>query len=422
MNGWLYMPDWWLFAPVLASWIGAILCFGSSAHWARRVALMSTAAALPLLVGAMTGASAATTISGFPQLLAVAAAVLALAAVLIAHPARDAAPAFGRMLWLLGGFLLLALVTQRFTAAVVWTVWLMLIAHLYGGGSWMERYVWPLGAGVLALASAFVAQPSMTVLLAVAVAMPLFPAQHWYIGLYRAAVGADRALALALLPGAGALLLWTSELWKLPGSLPAWILVWLVLSALYGATKALAQVQVSNLIAHAAMVPAALITIGLIVPESLAQIGGQLQALSNTLVLGGLLLLASRLYAGPNINPGLSHLGGLASCAPRLAVTWAVFLFALMALPGAGGFAAHLLVLYGVSAQFPWLTFIGVMSLTMVAVYCLRALHCLGFGPPKPLSERQLELEGRASLGFGVLVLGDASIGLAPHWAIAIVS
>jgi NADH:ubiquinone oxidoreductase subunit 4 (subunit M) len=325
------------------------------------------------------------------------------------------------MLWLLGGFGLLSMVTQPLAAAV-WTGWLMLVALLYGGGYGVERYAWPLAAGILALVGAYGLDMPLLFLLSAAVAMPLFPVQHWYVGLYRPALGADGALVAALLPGAGALLLWSSEIRELPIAVFAWLALWFVVSALYGAVKALVQVQVSNLIAYAALVPAALVTIGVTTPEPLAQAGGQLQALSNTLVLGGLLLLVSRLYAGPNISPAFSSLGGLASCTPRLAVTWAIFLFALMALPGAGGFASHFLVLYGVSAQFPWLTFIGVVSLAMVAVYCLRALHGLTFGPPQPLSERQVELEGRALVGFGTLIVADATIGIAPHWVITMVS
>jgi NADH-quinone oxidoreductase subunit M len=118
-------------------------------------------------------------------------------------------------------------------------------------------------------------------------------------------------------------------------------------------------------------------------------------------------------------------LEGMAKRMGTISVLFAVAGLTSLGLPGLSGFVAELLVFMGVFKSYGvWGIGVGslaVIGVALTAVYILRLLSKVFFGPIPPRWEEQTDSNLREKFSAGVLVLAILFIGLWPFPVISVV-
>ncbi len=81
---------------------------------------------------------------------------------------------------------------------------------------------------------------------------------------------------------------------------------------------------------------------------------------------------------------GVMDFGGLGKKVPFLAVSFVMACLASLGLPGFSNFAAELLVFLGVWPRYPALVAVAVLGILVTAIYLLRAIQHVFYGPLNP--------------------------------------
>jgi NADH-quinone oxidoreductase subunit M len=116
---------------------------------------------------------------------------------------------------------------------------------------------------------------------------------------------------------------------------------------------------------------------------SLNEIGLQgaiYQSVSHGLISALLFLIVGSLYERTGTTQ-LNELGGLAKSVPFLSGILLTAGLASLGLPGLSGFVGEFLSFLGLFESMKWLTAIGVLGMLLAAVYVLRSVLGITFGP-----------------------------------------
>jgi NADH-quinone oxidoreductase subunit M len=105
-------------------------------------------------------------------------------------------------------------------------------------------------------------------------------------------------------------------------------------------------------------------------------------------------------------------LGGLAQRMPFVAVMFIIASMALIAVPGLANFSGEVLIFFGAFQKYPWLAGIIIWGGVMSAVFQLRAVRAVFFGPCEEKYASVGDVKGWAEkwpylfLGAALLLLG----------------
>lgn len=194
-----------------------------------------------------------------------------------------------------------------------------------------------------------------------------------------------------------------------------------VLGVVLGAFAAWVQKDVKRLIAYSSVSHLGFMVIGVFSLNPIAIQGAIFQNIAHGLSTGALFLLFGMVYDRLH-DREMSRLGGLAIKSGAVA---SLFVFATMAsigLPGLPGFVGEFLVLVGTFQSAPWVSFVAVSGVLFGAVYMLRLVRQMCFGPEGPAvaghTVRLTWSEWAAIAPFvvGMLVLGLGS-ALITDWS-----
>jgi len=201
------------------------------------------------------------------------------------------------------------------------------------------------------------------------------------------------------------------------------LVIWGVVSLLYGAVLALRQEDFKSLVAYSSLSHMGYIVLGIFAFQATALHGALFQILSHGLAVAGLFLFLGLLEE--RFGDGYCRVGALASSAPRLAILLMLLVLTAVALPLTSGFTSEFLILFGAFQQGMAAWEGGAGSLTLVAVvlaatgmvlgagYMLRFARALLFGSPEG-SPPLADLGVREGLAFVPLLLLIFWIGIAP--------
>ena len=81
---------------------------------------------------------------------------------------------------------------------------------------------------------------------------------------------------------------------------------------------------------------------------------------------------------------GIQDFGGLAKKVPFVATCFAMTALASLGLPGFSNFASELLVFIGAWSQFPIIVCLAVFGILITAIYLLRSVQAVCYGPENP--------------------------------------
>ncbi|MBI4234555.1 MAG: NADH-quinone oxidoreductase subunit M [Chloroflexi bacterium] len=202
----------------------------------------------------------------------------------------------------------------------------------------------------------------------------------------------------------------------LPEGARAWapVLIGLgTVNVLYGAISALAQKDLKYVVGYSSVSHMGYVLMGLGTLDPLGVNGAVLQMFSHGIMTALFFALVGFVYDRAHIRD-MTILQGLSK---RMGVTGAFFAVAGLAslgLPGLSGFVAEFLVFLGTFRTYPLLGVLGVIGAAITAVYILRLLARVFFGP---LGEQWQHLRDASRLEVGataVLVFFLLLVGLLP--------
>lgn len=200
-----------------------------------------------------------------------------------------------------------------------------------------------------------------------------------------------------------------------------WIFIILTtISVVYGAFGAIWQKDLKYINAYSSVSHCGLVIWGLLMMNKTAMDGAILQMISHGLMTALFFALIGMIY-GRTHTRMVDKMGGLMKVIPFLSVVYVIAGLASLGLPGLSGFVAEMTVFVG-AFQNPDLfhrvaTIIVVSSIVVTAVYILKVVGGLLFGPIK--NDEYLSLKDAKwfeKLSVGTLVIAVAGVGIAPLW------
>ncbi len=201
----------------------------------------------------------------------------------------------------------------------------------------------------------------------------------------------------------------------------SWIFIILTsVSVVYGAFGAIVQKDLKYINAYSSVSHCGLVLFAVLMMNKTALDGAILQMISHGLMTALFFALIGMIY-GRTHTRMINEMGGLMKVMPFLGVAYVIAGLASLGLPGLSGFVAEMTIFFGafqhVDVFHRVATIVAVSSIVITAVYILRVVGALLFGPIK--NDHFLHLEDAKwfeRLSTVTLIIAIAAIGLAPFW------
>ena len=201
-----------------------------------------------------------------------------------------------------------------------------------------------------------------------------------------------------------------------------------VVSIVYGALVALAQMHLKRRIAYTSVNHMGYAILGIAVAASaaddsarvLALTGATVEMVAHGLITGALFLISGSFWArGEEYE--LDAYGGLASRAPVLTGMTIVAAFASLGLPGLAGFVAEFQIFVGAFSAYPWLAAVGLVGILVTAALFLQLLQQLFFGELPQRWEGFSDLRRNEVVVLSGLLILVVAIGVVPAWLLDLI-
>lgn len=205
------------------------------------------------------------------------------------------------------------------------------------------------------------------------------------------------------------------------------ILVFGVLSALYGAFAALAQSDLKRLIAYTSVNHMGYVIVGVAIAalaldpaiRATALDGSVLQMVSHGLVTGALFLLVGMLQDRAHTRE-MDQFGGLLKVTPLLGWSFVLAAFASLGLPGLAHFPAEFQIFLATLRVEP-VAVVVILGIVITAGLYLRAISQVFLGESREQWTGMADLNVREVLALGPLLILIIVVGIAPAWVLDII-
>lgn len=201
----------------------------------------------------------------------------------------------------------------------------------------------------------------------------------------------------------------------------AWIfLILTAISVVYGAFSAIVQNDLKYINAYSSVSHCGLVLFAILMMNQTAMNGAIIQMISHGLMTALFFALIGMIY-GRTHTRIIQEMGGLMKVIPFLGVVYVIAGLASLGLPGFSGFVAEMTIFVGsfqhTDVFHRVITIVAASSIVITAVYILRVVGILLFGPIK--NDHFLELTDAKwyeRISTITLVLAITAIGTAPWW------
>ena len=186
-------------------------------------------------------------------------------------------------------------------------------------------------------------------------------------------------------------------------------------NVLYGAISAMSQTDLKYVIGYSSVSHMGYVIMGIATLNAVGVGGAVLQMFSHGIMTALFFAVVGVIYHGAHTR----DIGVLQGLAKRVGVTTALFVIAgltSLGLPGLSGFVAELLIFIGLFQTYPLLGVLGVAGAAITAVYILRLMAKVFFGPP---SERWAHLHDASpveAVAAGTLAAVLLIVGVMPTY------
>ncbi|SFS34240.1 complex I subunit 4 family protein [Marininema halotolerans] len=251
------------------------------------------------------------------------------------------------------------------------------------------------------------------IVLAFAIKLPIFPFHTWMVKVHTEAPPAVVMIhsGILLKMGAYGLIRFGVELFPAQVKEIAFILAILgLINLLVGAVLAFKQTELRRILAYSSVSHMGIILFGIASLNLSGLTGAVFQTVSHGFISALLFFYIGRLYERTRTTD-ITELGGLAAPMPVMTGILLIGGLALLGLPGMSGFISEFLAFLGLFHTQPTIAVIGTMGLVFAAVYTLRAVLTIGYGPTEPrwqklTDARWTELIPMLTMVGGILLIG----------------
>lgn len=205
------------------------------------------------------------------------------------------------------------------------------------------------------------------------------------------------------------------------------ILIFGVVTALYGAFAALAQSDLKRLIAYTSVNHMGYIIVGVAIAalasdlaiRAIALDGSVLQMISHGLVTGALFFLVGMLQDRAHTRE-MDAFGGLLKVTPLLGWSFVLAAFASLGLPGLAHFPAEFQIFLATLRVEPLATVV-ILGIVITAGLYLRAIGKVFLGEPREQWAAMSDLDTREMLTLAPLLILIIALGIAPAWVLDVI-
>jgi NADH-quinone oxidoreductase subunit M len=117
----------------------------------------------------------------------------------------------------------------------------------------------------------------------------------------------------------------------------------------------------------------------------------------------------------------IPDMGGLAHNLPFLAFAFIIGGLVSLGLPGFSGFVAEFLVFLGAFKTRPWMALVAITGILFTAIYVLRVVQKIFFGPSKAQFENLTDAKVVEKICLVLLMLVLLGVGVYPQFLIQII-
>ena len=253
-------------------------------------------------------------------------------------------------------------------------------------------------------------------LIAFAIKLPVWPLHTWLPDAHTDAPTAVSVLLAGVLLKMGGYGLIRINLGMFPTEMGNWapiLVVFAVVSILYGAAIVFRQTDLKRLIAYSSVSHMGLVLLGVASLGAVSVTGAALQMFAHGTITGLLFLVVGIIYE----NAHTRHIPDLGGLIGRMPVVGAVFILAGLAslgLPLLSGFAAELMVFLGSFDAYPLATGFAVLGIVLTAGYILWTVERVLLGPIKDRWNAIRDASPTDIVAMALLVVPIIIVGVYP--------
>lgn len=222
-------------------------------------------------------------------------------------------------------------------------------------------------------------------LVAFGIKLPIFPFHTWMLKVHQEAPPSVVMIhsGILLKMGGYGLIRFGILLFPAQAQEWAWVLALLgVINIIYGAVLAFVQNDFKLVLAYSSISHMGVVLLGIASFNQIGLEGAVFQLVSHGLISALLFLLVGSIYERTQTTM-LDELGGLAKSTPFISGILLVAGMASLGLPGLSGFISEFLAFLGLFETMKTVTIIGALGIILAAVYVLRGVLNITFGPMK---------------------------------------
>jgi NADH-quinone oxidoreductase subunit M len=260
--------------------------------------------------------------------------------------------------------------------------------------------------------------------IAFAIKAPVWPLHTWLPDAAQSATPGTSVLLLGVLDKVGTFGMIRYCLTLFPDASKTFtpmIIVFAVISILYGAFLAIGARDIKRLIAYTSISHFGFITMGIFAMTTQAQSGATLYMFNHGFSTAALFLVAGWMIARRKSST-IADFGGLQRVTPVMAWTFFIAGMSSLALPGLSSFVSEFLVLVGTFTRYPVAAVIATFGIVLAALYILipvqRALH----GPTTPGNENLSDLNLREKIAIAPVIAVIVVLGFYPSPLLKIIN
>ncbi|MEX0269484.1 NADH-quinone oxidoreductase subunit M [Leptolyngbyaceae cyanobacterium UHCC 1019] len=207
------------------------------------------------------------------------------------------------------------------------------------------------------------------------------------------------------------------EAWTL---LSPWLAIWAVVSVLYGAFTAIAQIDMKKMVAYSSLAHMGYVLLAGAAATPLSILGTVFQMVSHGLISAMLFLLVGVVYKKTGTRD-ITILRGLLSPERGMPIIGSLMVIGVMAsagIPGMMGFISEFLIFRGSFPVFPVQTLISMIGTGLTAVYFLLLVNRTFFGRLPDQFANLPRVYWSERLPAFALALLIVVLGLQPNWLV----
>lgn len=222
-------------------------------------------------------------------------------------------------------------------------------------------------------------------LVAFGIKLPIFPFHTWMLKVHTEAPPSIVMIHSGILLKMGAYGLIRFGILLFPQQAVAWSTVLALLGVvniLYGAVLAFVQREFRLVLAYSSISHMGIVLLGIAAFNTVGLEGAVFQLVSHGLISALMFLLVGAIYERTQTTR-MDELGGMAKSVPFISGMLLVAGMASLGLPGLSGFISEFLAFLGLFETKPIVTAAGALGIILAAVYVLRGVLSITYGPPR---------------------------------------